>query len=84
MAFKNDCYYVPANGENWRHYYYYEIPTNLYNTTFNYIVSKKGQTPDLTSKSVNGDLYVGYWYNNANDNGFWVDNASPTTPITNL
>ena len=84
VAFKNDCYYVPANGENWRHYYYYEIPTDLYNTTFNYIVNKKGQTSDLTSKSVNGDLYVGYWYNNDNENGFWVDNASPTTPITNF
>ena len=84
VAFKNDCYYVPANGEKWRHYYYYEIPTDLYNTTFNYIVNKKGQTSDLTSKSVNGDLYVGYWYNNDNENGFWVDNASPTTPITNF
>lgn len=82
-AFTSQCYYKPADDQQHRHYYYYEIPTDLYDATFNYIVNKKGQTADLTSKSVNGDLYVGYWYNDANNNGFWV-NPTPTTPITNL
>ncbi len=81
VAFPNDCYYVPADGNNWKHYYYFEIPTDLYNTKFNYIVNKKGQTADQTSNSVTGDIYVGYWYDNPNSNGFWVD-SDKTIPIT--
>ena len=83
VAFSKDCYYKPADDNNWRHYYYFEIPTSLYDYKFNYIVNKKGQTNDLTSNSVTGDLYVGYWYNDANNNGFWT-NTTMTTPITNL
>lgn len=83
-AFVEDCYYKPADDQQHRHYYYYVIPTNLYDVQFNYIVNKKGQTSDLTApKNLNGDLYVGYWYNDANNNGFWVNN-SQGTPITNL
>lgn len=81
VAFPNDCYYVPADGKNWKHYYYFEIPTNLYNTKFNYIVNKTGQTPDQTSNTVTGDIYVGYWYDSNSSNGFWV-NSNLNTPIT--
>ena len=81
VAFPNDCYYVPADDKNWKHYYYFEIPTDLYNTKFNYIVNKAGQTADQTSTTVTGDIYVGYWYDSASSNGFWV-NSDKTTPIT--
>ena len=48
VAFKNDCYYQPADGYNWKHYYFYEIPTSLYGKSFKFIVNKTGQTADLT------------------------------------
>ena len=81
VAFNKDCYYVPANGENWKHYYYYEIPTSLYNQSFMFIVNKTGQTSDLSVTNLAGDLYVGYWYDSASSNGFWA-NTNLNTPIT--
>ena len=81
VAFKNDSYYKPANNQNWKHYYYYEIPTALYGKSFKFIVNKSGQTSDLSVTKLAGDLYVGYWYDNASSNGFWT-NANLNTPIT--
>lgn len=81
IAFKKDCYYVPADGQNWKHYYYYETPTDLYGKSFKFIVNKKGQTADLIVSNLSSDLYVGYWYNDANNNGFWT-NTDMSTPIT--
>lgn len=81
VAFKNDCYYHPANDQNWKHYYYYEIPSALYGKNFKFIVNKKGQTSDLVVTKLASDLYVGYWYNSASDNGFWT-NTNLSTPIT--
>lgn len=80
VAFKNDCYYQPADGQNWKHYYYYEIPTALYGNSFMFIVNKKGQTSDLSVTKLAGDLYVGYWYDSASSNGFWA-NSNLNTPI---
>lgn len=94
-AFSKDCYYKPADNNSWRHYYYIDIPTNLYNGTFSFIVNKKGQTADIviggvTTKEddieiekISSDLYVGYWFNDADNNGFWT-NSPMSTPITNL
>lgn len=79
VAFKNDCYYHPADDNNWKHYYYYEIPTDLYGKSFMFIVNKKGQTDDISITKLDSDLYVGYWYDNSN--GFWV-NADKSAPIT--
>ena len=81
VAFKNDCYYQPANGVNWKHYYFYEIPTSLYGKSFKFIVNKTGQTADQLVTKLAGDLYVGYWYDSATSNGFWV-NSNLNTPIT--
>ena len=81
VEFKEDCYYVPANGANWKHYYYYEIPTALYGNSFMFIVNKKGQTSDLSVTNLASDLYVGYWYDSATSNGFWT-NSNMNTPIT--
>ena len=81
VAFNNDCYYVPADGNNWKHYYYYEIPTALYGKSFMFIVNKKGQTDDLSVTNLSGDLYVGYWYDSDSSNGFWA-NSNLNTPIT--
>lgn len=81
VAFKNDSYYKPANNQNWKHYYYYEIPTALYGKSFKFIVNKKGQTADLSVTKLAGDLYVGYWYDSASSNGFWA-NTNLNTPIT--
>lgn len=81
VAFKNDCYYVPADGQNWKHYYYYEIPTALYGGSFKFIVNKSGQTSDIDITKLDSDLYVGYWYDSASSNGFWV-NTDKATPIT--
>ena len=81
VAFTNDCYYVPADGNNWKHYYYYEIPTALYGKSFMFIVNKKGQTADLSVTNLSGDLYVGYWYDSGSSNGFWA-NSNLNTPIT--
>lgn len=78
-----DCYYQPANGQNWRHYYYCEIPTSLYTTGLNFIVNKKGKTSDIKPTKIESDIYVGYWYNSDTDNGFWT-NSNLSTPITNL
>lgn len=94
-AFSKDCYYKPADNNGWRHYYYIDIPTDLYNGKFNFIVNKKGQTQDIvigakTDKTddteiekISSDLYVGYWYDSADSNGFWTGD-SMSTPITNL
>ena len=82
VAFKNDSYYKPANNQNWKHYYYYEIPTALYGKSFKFIVNKKGQTADLSVTKLAGDLYVGYWYDSASSNGFWANNTNLNTPIT--
>lgn len=94
-AFSKDCYYKPADNNGWRHYYYIDIPTDLYNGTFSFIVNKKGQTADIvigttTAKTddieisrVSSDLYVGYWYDNADSNGFWTTDPM-STPITNF
>ena len=81
VAFKNDSYYKPANNQNWKHYYYYEIPTALYGKSFKFIVNKSGQTSDLSVTNLAGDLYVGYWYDSASSNGFWA-NTNLNTPIT--
>ena len=81
VAFNNDCYYVPADGNNWKHYYYYEIPTALYGKSFKFIVNKLGQTSDLSVTNLAGDLYVGYWFDSASSNGFWT-NQNLNTPIT--
>ena len=81
VAFNKDCYYVPADGNNWKHYYYYEIPTSLYGQSFMFIVNKKGQTSDLSVTNLAGDLYVGYWYDSESSNGFWA-NSNLNTPIT--
>ena len=82
IAFKNDCYYQPANGQNWKHYYYYEIPTALYGKSFKFIVNKSGQTSDLSVTKLASDLYVGYWYDSASSNGFWANTTNLNTPIT--
>ena len=94
-AFSKDCYYKPADDNGWRHYYYIDIPTNLYNGTFSFIVNKKGQTGDIVIGAVTGktddieiekissDLYVGYWFNDNDNNGFWT-NSPMSVPITNL
>lgn len=81
VAFKNDCYYQPANGQNWKHYYFYEIPTSLYGKSFKFIVNKTGQTADQSVTKLAGDLYVGYWYDSATSNGFWTT-PNLNTPIT--
>lgn len=81
VAFESDCYYIPADGQNWKHYYYYEIPTALYGKSFKFIVNKKGQTSDLSVTKLAGDLYVGYWYDSSSSNGFWT-NSNLNTPIT--
>ena len=81
VAFKSDCYYVPADGQNWKHYYYYEIPTALYGNSFKFIVNKKEQTRDLSVTKLAGDMYVGYWYDSESSNGFWA-NTNLNTPIT--
>ena len=81
VAFKDDCYYIPADSNNWKHYYYYEIPTALYGKSFKFIVNKSGKTSDLSVTNLNGDLYVGYWYDSASSNGFWT-NTNLNTPIT--
>ena len=81
VAFKEDCYYQPADGQNWKHYYYYEIPPALYGKSFKFIVNKTGQTEDISITSLSSDLYVGYWYDSTSSNGFWV-NPDKTTPIT--
>ena len=81
VVFKNDSYYKPANNQNWKHYYYYEIPTSLYGKSFKFIVNKSGQTSDLVVTKLDGDLYVGYWYDSASSNGFW-SNSNLSTPIT--
>lgn len=81
VAFKQDSYYKPANNQNWKHYYYYEIPQALYGKSFKFIVNKSGKTSDLSVTNLSGDLYVGYWYDSANSNGFWT-NSNLNTPIT--
>ena len=81
QVFANDCYYQPADGNNWEHYYYCEIPTSLYNTGFNFIVNKSGQTGDCKPTNITSDLYVGYWFDSENSNGFWT-NKNMSTPIT--
>lgn len=82
-AFSKDCYYKPADNNGWRHYYYIDIPTDLYNGSFKFIVNKKGKTADIEIDSISSDLYVGYWYNDTDNNGFWT-NSPMSTPITNL
>ena len=94
-AFPRDCYYKPADEVNWRHYYYIDIPKSLYNGEFSFIVNQKGQTSDIvvgkkTAKAddieiekISSDIYVGYWYNDSNNNGFWT-NQNMSSPITNL
>lgn len=81
VAFTLDAYYKPANNQNWKHYYYFEIPTALYGKSFKFIVNKSGQTSDLSVTKLAGDLYVGYWYDSASSNGFWA-NTNLNTPIT--
>lgn len=86
VAFTYDCYYKPANLQNWKHYYWHEIPSVLYPSSapFKFIVNKTGQTADLVIKGVSSDLYIGYWYDSASSNGFWANGSSPyTTPMTN-
>ena len=82
VAFKKDCYYKPADLNSWRHYYYYDIPTSLYGRSFNFIINKKDQTADINIENLDSDLYVGYWYDNANSNGFWLGSEPYNTPIT--
>ena len=56
VAFKDEAYYKPADGNGWKRYYYYEIPTSCYNSGFKFIVNKSGQTADLSVSKVTGDL----------------------------
>ena len=81
IAFKNQCYYTPANNQNWKHYYYYDIPTALYGKGFKFVVNKTGQSSDLVVTKLASDLYVGYWYDSTSSNGFWTNN-NLSTPIT--
>ena len=60
VSFKSDCYYKPADKQSWRHYYYYDIPVELYGKSFKFIVNKKGQTSDIV---------VGTTTTNADDKG---------------
>lgn len=79
VAFKDEAYYKPADGNGWKRYYYYEIPTSRYDSGFKFIVNKSGQTADLKVSKVTGDLYVGYWFDSDSSNGFWAN--SPYTTI---
>ena len=80
VNFKYQSYYQPGNGSNWKRYYQYEIPTSLYGKSFKFIVNKDGknQTSNQTVSKVTGDIYVGYWYNDANNFGFWTNSDFST------
>ena len=80
VDFKYQSYYQPGNGTGWKRYYQYEIPTSLYGKSFKFIVNKQGknQTADQTVTKVTGDIYVGYWYNDANNFGFWTNSDFST------
>ena len=91
-VFTNDCYYIPANKESWKHYYYCVIPSSLYGSSFKFIVDKKfkdkqgdkeyEQTSDLKVTDLESDLYVGYWNDGDNSFGFWT-NANLNEVICN-
>ncbi len=91
-ALTDNCYYVPANGNNWRHYYYCVIPSSRYSSGFNFLAnynvnkSVKSQSADikLLNKAITHDIYVGYWYDDDSSNGFWLGTSPYKTPITNL
>lgn len=75
-----ECYYKPADEQKWRRYYYYEVPTNLYGKDFSFMVKKSGSRTINVTKLAS-DIYVGYWYDNASSNGFWIENDL-SIPIT--
>lgn len=90
VQFTNESYYKPADGINWKHYYFYDIPKTLFGKKFKCIVNLKykekqgnseySQTKDIEVNELSSDLYIGYWYNNENEHGFWVDD-DPSSPI---
>lgn len=63
-----------------RTYNYFIMPTTTYGHNIGVIASKEGnnKTGDL-KRTLNCDLYVGYWFNSSSSYGFWGNGTAPFT-----